>query len=71
MRCGLDESIVLQIDHVRGGGTADRGAKSVHRWYTDVFKCSTDFQLLCANCHVRKSRENGEYGSPIDKEGGE
>ena len=62
-RCGLADPIVLQIDHVNGGGSKERSRfKSTRSYLFFVLKKvkngSRDYQLLCANCNVRKEYLN-------------
>jgi len=61
-RCGEADTDVLELDHVNGGGTAHRktlGTSSLYEglrraeWPTD-----TPLQVLCANCHARKTKED-------------
>ena len=70
-RCGIDDTRVLQVDHVHGTGFVDRNkfgngsvvslvSQSVT--YRDYFYAHLDeYQLLCANCHILKTREAGDY----------
>lgn len=60
-RCGISDSRVLQIDHVFGGGTAQR--RLVSRWMflkIVLADAAGSYQLLCANCNVKKKVENNE-----------
>lgn len=67
--CGLDELIVLDLDHVNGGGKEHRerlskgkGGDHFYRALVRVFEETgewprdVEMQTLCANCHVRKDR---------------
>lgn len=63
--CGNDDPRVLQIDHIDGGGNADR-KKSRISILNRIISGSGGFQLLCANCHCIKSFDNGEYGNDAD-----
>jgi hypothetical protein len=68
--CGMADMRVLQIDHVRGGGSADLrdqggGLKRYYRILKisklyDWAKLPLPFQLLCANCNWIKRHEEGE-----------
>jgi len=56
-RCGLDDERVLQLDHINNDGTAERRIAS----QADIYKRAAssdnaDLQLLCANCHLLKTR---------------
>ena len=59
--CGMDYWEVLQFDHIAPiGNDRERDA------YKTVLKMENPdeiFQLLCANCHVVKTRINNEYQS--------
>jgi len=59
-RCGENDLVVLQIDHVRGGGTQETQRLTVVQFYKRIKKYPKDYQLLCANCNVRKKIENRE-----------
>lgn len=62
--CGITDLRVLQIDHVYGGGTAERKIMS-SRW-NHLAKVLDDtdnrYQLLCANCNWIKRYTNNETG---------
>lgn len=64
-RCDEDDVRVLQVDHVRGGGTADRrttGLYRHHRGFVErVRENPADYQLLCVNCNVVKRVEENEH----------
>lgn len=58
--CGDSRTDVLQFDHIEPVGQ-NRPTRDT---YDEVLKCvdpSEVFQLLCANCHVLKTRNSGEY----------
>lgn len=58
--CGDSRPDVLQFDHIKPVGQ-DRRTREA---YVEVLKCAdptSTFQLLCANCHVLKTRSRGEY----------
>lgn len=64
-RCGFDDHRALQIDHVRGGGTAERraqGTRNSRGIYRRILAdaASGDYALLCANCNWIKRAELGE-----------
>ena len=52
--CGETDHLVLQIDHIDGGGSAERRGRA--EWvgfYTSILRGERDgkLQVLCANCH--------------------
>lgn len=65
--CGYSDTRALQIDHVFGDGHLERPAKRTQPGPASVYiavirqKEPGRYQLLCANCHVIKTRESGEY----------
>lgn len=61
--CGNQDSRVLQIDHIGGGGSVDRATKHRTTLWNEILNGKNGFQLLCANCHCIKTFENGEYGN--------
>lgn len=63
--CGIDDEMVLEFDHrVPIGRKGKSGAEVSAQIYAEVIR-SVDprqkFSLLCANCHRRKTRINGEH----------
>ncbi len=61
--CGIDEPLVLGIDHIDGGGNAHRKELSGKTTNTNVFfrwlrdnDYPPGFQVLCMNCNHAKSR---------------
>ena len=64
MVCGMDDHDVLEFDHIKPLLRKTVGHK-VRDVYKEVIKHqepAQDFQLLCANCHTKKTRMNNEYG---------
>lgn len=64
MVCGMDDQDVLEFDHIEPLLRKTTGHK-VRDVYKEVIKHpnpAQDFQLLCANCHTKKTRMNNEYG---------
>lgn len=59
--CGEDDDVVLQIDHVNGDGGQERRRRSSYSILRAVINGEPGYQLLCANCHVRKTRAAGEH----------
>jgi predicted restriction endonuclease len=61
--CGMDDQDVLEFDHIepilrRSSGHKNRDV------YKEVIRDENRherFQLLCANCHTKKTRINNEY----------
>lgn len=79
--CPTTDPRVLQMDHINGGGAAERRAGRMtlyYRWRAirdDPEAARRKFQLLCANCNIIKRCERGEYnhqGRPqVEFKGGE
>jgi len=67
--CGIDDPIVLQFDHIEPLLPKTTGRSRNGNSAKLICAGSRDFQVLCANCHVRKSFENGEVfvggGRPV------
>jgi hypothetical protein len=64
--CDVDDVRVLQLDHIAGGGSADRKRKG--GWlamYRRVLAGAVGYQLLCANCNWIKRYERDEHGGGI------
>ena len=68
--CGINNIRVLQIDHIDGNGKLDRRRYKSWRLssgptYKNIFEMilngSTNYQVLCANCHVIKTYENKDH----------
>ena len=64
-RCGYSDVRALQLDHVDGGGSAERrrtGYASGSGWYTMLKRRGfpPGLVVLCANCNWVKRAENGE-----------
>lgn len=59
--CGYDKDVrALHIDHVHGGGGADRNGGGL-AYYLRVLKDTTGkYQLLCAICNEIKTHEQQE-----------
>lgn len=58
--CGEPDGTVLQLDHIHGGGTQHRREVHSPGVIRDALLAenSSKYQLLCANCHVRKHRKD-------------
>jgi hypothetical protein len=60
-RCGVNDSRVLQFDHLDGGGTRDRNnGISPLGVVKAAIRTPSLFQVLCANCNWIKRFENSE-----------
>ena len=64
IRCGIIDWLVLQIDHVNGGGTKE-GKKFKNRFmfHKKIARGEIEtscYQILCANCNWIKRYENNE-----------
>lgn len=61
-KCGFDNPIALQIDHINGGGCKERenfkGSAFLYHVLNNPDK--TVYQILCANCNWIKRWENQE-----------
>lgn len=59
--CPEDDLIVLQIDHIKPiqkkAGDRPSNRKMIKMILRGELKLS-DFQVLCANCHVRKTKQD-------------
>ena len=54
--CGTDDPVVLDLDHVTGGGNKDRKTSWAYSAYSKALKNKEDFQILCRNCNWKKFR---------------
>lgn len=59
-RCGINDSRVLQIDHINGGGTKEQKKIGTQGIVKQVFKFPNLYQLLCSNCNWIKKFEQKE-----------
>ena len=62
-RCGFKDRRALQIDHINGGGTAEKkafGGGGRRYWKMVAERGASAYQILCANCNWIKRTENGE-----------
>ena len=60
VKCNCNDVRVLQIDHINGGGMAERRKFGDYRMALLYYLKSPELakeklQLLCANCHVLKT----------------
>jgi hypothetical protein len=58
--CGEKDPLVLQVDHVNGGGSKQRKRMNALDRCKHVIKNKDQYQLLCANCNTRKKYLNKE-----------
>lgn len=73
IRCGFSDIRALQIDHINGGGHAERkivnkksGRQHYYKQVVDsVLNNENKYQLLCANCNWIKRFENNENRRPF------
>jgi len=56
VQCGNADIRALEIDHVNGGGIAERKRVQYYSFYVTV-PTRHDLQILCANCHAIKDWE--------------
>jgi len=56
-RCPETDQRVLTVDHINGGGSAERKKYKGTSYYYHVLKTFSNgvYQLLCANCHIKKT----------------
>lgn len=58
--CGFSDPRALQVDHVDGGGNAERRRIGQHQVMKRVLAGEPGYQLLCANCNWIKLHERRE-----------
>ena len=60
--CGFDDLVVLQIDHIEGGGVQHRKltGSNTAKWLIDN-GFPEGYRILCANCNMRKRYDNIEF----------
>lgn len=63
IKCGFLDIRALQLDHINGGGTKQRGTMGGTRYYQLLIKENypNGFQILCANCNAIKRMKNKEH----------
>ena len=72
VQCGFNDHRALQLDHVNGGGSAERRAIGYEGVLVKALEAlgNGEYQLLCANCNEIKRRERKEFGGgrpPVTK----
>lgn len=55
--CRNKDRDVLQIDHVYGGGSQERKRTNSISRCNKVLKTPEKYQILCANCNIKKKKE--------------
>lgn len=64
MKCGFVEYECLQFDHIYGTENGGRAFRRPRLKYLAILRGVlgfTELQLLCANCHILKTRRNQDY----------
>jgi len=67
LNCGFSDVRALQIDHIKGGGNAQRklyasgNNSELSRRILSLPRTNGIYQLLCANCNWIKKEENQEH----------
>ena len=58
--CGNDNRLLLEIDHINGGGNKQRKKKGPSQIFREYAKnpdlAKKELQILCANCHLLKHK---------------
>lgn len=64
--CGMDDKDVLEFDHIEPvlRRTSGEKRKDVYKMIHASQDPLLEFQLLCANCHTKKTRLNNEFMLP-------
>lgn len=57
-KCGFDNPVALDIDHVNNDGAIERRELTPCQIYRKVIKDVSGYQCLCANCHRIKTHEH-------------
>lgn len=61
VRCGYSDRRALHIDHMNGGGNAERRSYTSISYYQHILNVGCQgYQTLCANCHIIKHCEERE-----------
>jgi hypothetical protein len=62
--CGEDDVLVLEFDHVSGKAyNIARGLS--HRWWADVLTEIAKCEVVCANCHRRRTAMRGGWARVV------
>lgn len=64
--CSITDARILRVDHVNGGGGAERKetGKGAAYWNEVIANKDGRFQLLCVRCHRIKTREHEDVPRP-------
>jgi hypothetical protein len=64
--CGMDDPDVLEFDHIEPllRRTTGEKRKDVYKMIHACQDPLAEFQLLCSNCHTKKTRMNNEFMLP-------
>lgn len=69
--CGFDNEICLHFDHIEqchrdvNGLPGKASSSTTHREVLNMDRPQDKFQLLCVNCHIRKTRRGNEWARRI------
>ena len=70
VKCRIDDIDVLQLDHIDGGGNKHRSkvGRNLNFWrWLEKNSYPSGFQVLCANCNVKKEIERRREVFNIEK----
>lgn len=59
VECGIDDPVLLDFDHVDGSGHKDR--RGSYTKLKAIMAGEVGWQLLCGNCHRRKTYQQGDH----------
>jgi hypothetical protein len=59
--CGETDLVVLQFDHVKGEKKFNITSRTGHRNFEEVLKEIKKCEVRCANCHLKKTAERGNW----------
>lgn len=72
IKCGFDNYLALNIDHINGGGNKDRKNNGQFGFYKKLLNLSDEqlhkeYQCLCSNCNQIKKYEDFEWYMTPDR----